>query len=68
MTTAEVRRLADYLDTTQGRDLQSLEGAYGLMKYIEGMTPRAVGYFDPMQYQVELDTGLKPTPGLIRVP
>ena len=68
VTTAQVRRLADYLDATQGRDLQSLEGAYGLMEYIESMTPSAAGYFGPMQYQVELDTGLKPKPNPIRVP
>jgi len=68
--TDKVRQLADYLDATQGRDLESLGGAFGLMDYIETMTPYAKDYsgFADVRSQTELAYGLKPVPVPVRLP
>jgi len=59
--------LADYLDATGGRELKSLEGAFGLMGYIEDITPRAKDYsgFVIARSQLEMEFGLKPKPSAI---
>jgi hypothetical protein len=66
--TAELKKLADYLDATQGRDLQSIAGAYGMMEYIEALGPHCAGYFDGVRGQLDMEEGLRPTPTPIRIP
>lgn len=64
----QVKKLADYLDATQGKDLQTIEGVYGIMDYIESMHPHCAGYFGAVRLQIENEFGLKPTPKPVRVP
>jgi hypothetical protein len=66
--TERVRELADYLDGTQGRDLRSLAGTYGLMTHIETLAPRCAGQLRYVIDQVESDTGLRPAPTPIVIP
>ena len=66
--TAKLIKLADYLDATQGKDLQTLGGVYGLMDYIEGMGKYNAGYFDQVRGQIDMEHGLHPTPIPINIP